>query len=162
MAEESWDGRKGTRIKGSRRVLLLSSSWHCTEVKQVMKPNHAACFSLPGIRTEIESPTLPPSSVWPVVLQPAGGLPLLFSICKKLLHSCGLFNTHWTPPQKRLSRDAVTHDMSNPNAVFAARLALISPEIFPGCSERQRKEKSPSMSSQSRETQAGGAWLCRS
>lgn len=34
--------------------------------------------------------------------------------------------------------------MSNPNTVFAARLALTSPEIFPGCSERQRKEKSPS------------------
>lgn len=27
--EESWDGYKGTWIKGSRRVLLISPSWHC-------------------------------------------------------------------------------------------------------------------------------------
>lgn len=77
-AEESWDGCRGTRMKGSRRVLLLSPSWHCTKAKQAMKPDHSACFSLPGIRIQIKSPPSPPSSVWPVVLQPPGGLPLLF------------------------------------------------------------------------------------
>lgn len=77
-SEGSWDGHRGTRIKGSRRVLLLSPSWHCTTAKEALKPNHSACFSLPGTRIRIRSPPSPPSSAWPVILQPAGVSPLLF------------------------------------------------------------------------------------
>lgn len=60
-----------------------------------------------------------------------------------------LFNTHWTPPQKRLhlSRDVVTHDVSIPNAVFVAQLALVSPEIFPavqrGSGKRRVRQRAP-------------------
>lgn len=75
VAEESWDGCRGTWTKGSGRVLLLSLR---TKAKQAMKPDHSARFSLSGIKIQLRSPPSPPSSVWPVVLQPAGGLPLLF------------------------------------------------------------------------------------
>lgn len=114
-SEESWDECRGTWTKVSRKALLLSPRWHCTKSKQVMKPDHSACFSLPDMRIQMRFPTSPPSSVWPVILQPARELPLLFSIHKTSFSPCPqqprAVNTHQTPPQEwlHLSRDVETH-----------------------------------------------------
>lgn len=127
--------------------------------KQVMKPDHSARFSLPDIRIQMRFPKSPPSSVWPVILQPAGELPLLFSIHKTSISPCPqqprAGNTHQTPPQERLhlGRDVETHTvMCQTPTVFVVHLALANPEIFLALQRGSSKRKAWQKTSESRES----------